>query len=67
MNELLTKLEAFLASEPSMVWTSGGAAIIAAIQADPYLVSDVKNWLTLGITLGIGLIIRSNVSPAKGS
>ena len=56
-------LTKFLASEPAIFWTSGATAIIAAIQADPMLTLEWKNYITLAITLGVGAIIRQGVSP----
>jgi hypothetical protein len=53
----------WLASEPAAVWTTGGTAVIAAIQADPNISLEWKNWVTLGITLSLGLIIRGAVTP----
>jgi hypothetical protein len=50
-----------------MFWTSGGTAVIAAVQADPNIAQDWKNYITLGITLGVGAIIRQNVNPLKGT
>jgi hypothetical protein len=60
----MDKIIAFFNKEPAVVWTSSGAAIVGAIQADPLILQDWKNWLSLAITV-VGFIIRQSVTPAK--
>jgi hypothetical protein len=61
----MDKVLSWLKSEPAIVWTTGGTALAGAIQADPYLITDAKNYLTLAIAFGVALIVRSAVTPSK--
>jgi hypothetical protein len=57
------KIVAWLQSEPAVVWTTGATALIAAVQNEPAINQDAKNWITLGLSFLVGLIIRQGVSP----
>lgn len=63
----MDKLLAWLKSEPAILWTTAGAAVCTTIQTTSFFDSDTKNWLTLGITLVVGIIIRGSVTPLKGT
>ena len=63
----MNNIIAWIKSEPAVVWTTGGAAIVAAIQNTGGLTTDGRNWLTLGVMLGVGLITRGAVTPLKGA
>ena len=61
----MDQLLAWIKSEPAIFWTSSATAVIAAVQAEPFFDADIKNWVTLGITLIVGFVIRQGVSPTK--
>lgn len=61
----MDKIIAWLKAEPAVVWVSGGTALAGAIQADPYLLPEWKNYLTLAISMGVALLIRQAVTPTK--
>ena len=58
-------LAKFLSSEPAVFWTSAATLVIATVQADPSLGQELKNYITLGVTLGVGAIIRQGVTPIQ--
>jgi hypothetical protein len=64
MNAFLNWIKLAISSEPAIVWTSGGAAVVAAVQASPDIQQTYKNIIALVITLAVGAIIRQGVTPA---
>lgn len=64
MNGFLNWLKLAISSEPAIVWTSGGAAVVAAVQASA-MQQDYKNIIALVVTLAVGMLIRGKVTPVK--
>jgi len=64
MNGFLNWIKLAISSEPAIVWTSGGAAVVAAVQASA-MQQDYKNIIALVVTLAVGMLIRGKVTPVK--